>query len=486
MGALHVDMTLRGPELLVPRVRLMPLPLPLPLPLLPSSSSSFMDVIIADYTLTVEGTYQLQLDLQGFYPAMLAASSSGSSSSSSSSSGSGSIEQGEGGRGGGAEKRKLTAGKNKNKPHVKPKPMKKRSHLRADRLPSYKHPEHKLLPRKSPLSAYDRFEVVFDEAVDEKAGELPQQEPPPGRSSGDSLGPLRVKPVPSILQRLRDTKEWIPRFADDSGGDNSQQHRSHRKKHHSVNSTLASPSSEPITSAATRLLVSTLTNPYSAKRVGSRYVEGHVHNIGNKNIPKSPRRPSALLHSAPSPGTSSKASLHKSVPRPGVSGRTQPHHTRTHRDDPSSQSELGLIPSIFLGDCEKRVESGRQYFCLPECEEESQVQGSPFVVHATNGREHCGEEVTADVELPFCTSGSHPGRYLHIPQPLVKLCGAEKYTAMYRKEKKAQEGKRQNFDKYAAIQSLYNEHANSVKLKKEEVSSILASGKGELSASYQR
>jgi hypothetical protein len=65
------------------------------------------------------------------------------------------------------------------------------------------------------------------------------------------------------------------------------------------------------------------------------------------------------------------------------------------------------------------------------------------------------------------------------------MCGAEAFTAKYLAEKKAQHGKRQQFERYTAIAKSYNEHANSVRLDRAEITSFFQQDKG-VSASHRR
>mmetsp|Transcript_14763 Transcript_14763/g.27687 ORF Transcript_14763/g.27687 Transcript_14763/m.27687 type:complete len:888 (+) Transcript_14763:149-2812(+) len=444
LRALHVDMSVRGPELLVPRVRLIPLP-----------DDPSIDVIIADYTLTVDGAYRLQLDLQGFYPSTLSSRQAHSSASQ--------------GRDMGEARQLNTI--------TKHKPLRKKSHLAADRLPSYRHPEHKLLRKPSPLAVYDRFEKVGVGEEEETGGSHDSTQL--GHSRAESASKKRpvhkTKPIPSILQRLRDNKQWEPRFSDQSSSDPADS--SSQQKYFRVDAN-SSQQMEPLSPEESGFFSTS-----SARHLAGR----NVKRPSGKSASTKELQYRERTRPKPKPLLSPLPPLHSGGDKSDKKKPRKPHVPSGGASHSRSETETELVPSVFLGDCEKRVESGRQYYCLAECDELSQVHGSPFEVQASFGGERCSDSSAGGGDaLPFCSSGGHAGRYLRIPPPLVKLCGAEKFTAMYKKEKKAQQGKRQYFDRYAAIQAKYIEHANGVKLQRKTVDPILMSSNGDFSASHRR
>ena len=128
-------------------------------------------------------------------------------------------------------------------------------------------------------------------------------------------------------------------------------------------------------------------------------------------------------------------------------------------------SSLELLRSVFLGGCERRP-SGRT-FCVPECQKQSQVYGSPFVMKAkyVDPIARCPSTARREPKpLPLCTGGNHRGRYLKIPPALLQHCNGTEYGDRLVAERARQFGKRQWFDKYEAIENDYFKNAQNIDL----------------------
>lgn len=132
-------------------------------------------------------------------------------------------------------------------------------------------------------------------------------------------------------------------------------------------------------------------------------------------------------------------------------------------DHPQS---MELLKSVFLGGCEKR--SGGKAYCTADCKAQAQVGRSPYRGQAhlrsrESQPESCASVATSE-QLPVCTGGNHPGRYLRLPQSLLKHCSTGKYSKLLQEERARQFGKRQYFDKYDAVEYAYFSHAQTVSM----------------------
>ena len=77
---------------------------------------------------------------------------------------------------------------------------------------------------------------------------------------------------------------------------------------------------------------------------------------------------------------------------------------------------------------------------------------------ATHREVTCTTTAHSSDDLPFCHGGNHAGRWIRIPESIVQVCGIEKYENDLANERKRQQGKRQEFDKYMAITTAYAAH----------------------------
>mmetsp|Transcript_8285 Transcript_8285/g.14035 ORF Transcript_8285/g.14035 Transcript_8285/m.14035 type:complete len:737 (-) Transcript_8285:117-2327(-) len=89
MRSLHIDMSVSGPEVVAPRVRYTSIPEGVrgsSSTGIPGNSSSNVSVLVADYMLTVDGEYSIDLGLMGLYPRVLSHSDASISTDTTSSS----------------------------------------------------------------------------------------------------------------------------------------------------------------------------------------------------------------------------------------------------------------------------------------------------------------------------------------------------------------------------------------------------------------
>ena len=133
--------------------------------------------------------------------------------------------------------------------------------------------------------------------------------------------------------------------------------------------------------------------------------------------------------------------------------------------DITNSKSLELLKSVFLGGCERRP--GDRTFCVPACQTEAQIIGSPFKLKVSpkpsSLLRNCSNGAASQSNLlPYCTGGNHVGRYLRLPWGLIKHCNSAKYSALMAEERKQQQGKRQWPHKYEAIENQYFRHAQTV------------------------
>lgn len=118
-----------------------------------------------------------------------------------------------------------------------------------------------------------------------------------------------------------------------------------------------------------------------------------------------------------------------------------------------------MYHSIFLGGSEGRcppyVNCGP--YNIPLCDVKSLVGNAPYRMKSTHRVVDCPSDKVPSI-LPLCHGGNNPGRWIRIPDSVLEVCGASKFEKDMKDEHQRQFGKRQDFNKYAAIVTAYAHH----------------------------
>ena len=124
------------------------------------------------------------------------------------------------------------------------------------------------------------------------------------------------------------------------------------------------------------------------------------------------------------------------------------------------------LQSIFLGGCEPRCPpySNCGPFNLPECDQASFIIDSRSIRNSTSTAEsEKGSRKRA--ELPYCTGGNHPGRWIRTPAKVLESCGTKPFFDEWTAEMKRLQGKRMVFEGFHKIQDRYSKHIQTLNSK---------------------
>jgi hypothetical protein len=130
-----------------------------------------------------------------------------------------------------------------------------------------------------------------------------------------------------------------------------------------------------------------------------------------------------------------------------------------------------MYHSIFFGGSECRCPPYNNCgpYNIPLCDVKSFVGNSPYQMSSIHRHVDCvskSSHGSKSTSLPHCRGGNHPGRWIRIPESVLTVCGSEKYEQELIDEHKRQFGKRQDFNKYAAVATAYSRHTQTIPTEK--------------------